>query len=244
MLNEIYPDYFIEDSGILYSNKRSKMIAMKPATDSWGYLYTYIMLDGKPKFVQLHRLVATAFCEREEEHMQINHLDGDKQNNRANNLQWCTAAENARHKYTVLGIVNRGVSGEANNFGRYSDELILEGLHLIYSGVSISRAAQMVGISAEGLRRVCVGSTRTQLLQSCDDSFQQYFKDNFKQVEPKAKCYRDEDLFKAIEDICAGMSKAEASRKYNISEAVIRHVFAGRSRLDLWNKVNKDRCND
>ena len=36
----------------------------------------------------------------------VNHIDGDKENNNLNNLEWCTYSENERHSYDVLNKLN------------------------------------------------------------------------------------------------------------------------------------------
>lgn len=58
---------------------------------------------GHAKIVTVHRLVATAFCHRDPSRPMVNHMDGNKQNNYADNLEWVTAAENNRHAEVELG---------------------------------------------------------------------------------------------------------------------------------------------
>jgi len=65
------------------------------------YLRVDLWKDGKHKFYEVHRLVAAAFIANPENKPVVNHIDGDKHNNKVNNLEWCTVSENNKHAYNT-----------------------------------------------------------------------------------------------------------------------------------------------
>jgi hypothetical protein len=60
---------------------------------------------GKRKRELLHRIVALTFIPNPKNKPQVNHIDGNPQNNKVDNLEWNTASENAFHAYRVLGNI-------------------------------------------------------------------------------------------------------------------------------------------
>ena len=55
--------------------------------------------DSKSKKFLVHRLVAKYFISIDNLNLVVNHIDGNKQNNRVDNLEWCTRSENDLHAY-------------------------------------------------------------------------------------------------------------------------------------------------
>lgn len=78
---------------------------MKPSKNPKGYLITNIMMpDGSIKGISIHGAVAKSFLGDQTIYgLEVNHIDGNKENNRLDNLEWVTRSENIKHSVDVLG---------------------------------------------------------------------------------------------------------------------------------------------
>lgn len=79
-----------------------------------GYLYYSLYLNDIEERCAAHRLVAAAFIPNPENKPHINHLNGDKADNRAENLEWCTRSENMRHALAMGLLKQYDRHGEKN----------------------------------------------------------------------------------------------------------------------------------
>ena len=77
---------------------------LRPRKQNWGYLRVALYYKGLCKERFVHNLVATAFVEGWREGLQVNHKNGVKTDNRAENLEWVTSSENNQHAHDVLLI--------------------------------------------------------------------------------------------------------------------------------------------
>lgn len=64
-----------------------------------GYKCVQIHTNGQYKWEKVHRLVAETFIPNSNNLPQVNHIDGNKENNKVDNLEWCTHSENIKHAY-------------------------------------------------------------------------------------------------------------------------------------------------
>lgn len=82
-----------------------------------GYLTVGLTKDGKSKKVKIHRVVAIAFIVNPENKPEVNHLDGNKQNNRLDNLEWVTGEENVKHAIE-MGLTNKFPDGKLTDIDK------------------------------------------------------------------------------------------------------------------------------
>lgn len=75
---------------------------LKQREQNSGYYIVQLCKGGKYKAKTVHRIVAEEFLQKDIEKTDVNHKDGDKKNNRADNLEWCSKSENLKHAYDVL----------------------------------------------------------------------------------------------------------------------------------------------
>lgn len=66
-----------------------------------GYPYVVLWRNSREKLAYVHRLVAEAFLPPIQGKLEVNHINGVKTDNRAENLEWCTSSENKSHAFRV-----------------------------------------------------------------------------------------------------------------------------------------------
>ena len=98
-------NYWITSDGRVLSNNRHARYKKRrwktQRLQNSGYPVVDIVINGKQKTRTVHRLVAEAFIPNPEKLQQVNHIDGNKQNNKVSNLEWCTASRNIQHSYDI-----------------------------------------------------------------------------------------------------------------------------------------------
>lgn len=150
-IREVDNRYSISNLGRVMNNKTGKIL--KPWIDNNGYhSITAYFKQHTRKVLRIHKYVALYFCDGFKDGLIVNHIDGNKLNNRASNLEWCTYSDNAKHAYR-LGLAKLTSSV-------FPERQIL----CVETGVkykSISEASRCTGISRGNINNVCIGTRKS-----------------------------------------------------------------------------------
>ena len=104
--------FYVTDDGRVWDSKRERWLVQTRAplaNGKPGYVSVGFMLGSKVKRKYVHRLVAHAYCSNPRHAPEVNHIDGDKTNNHASNLEWVTKSENHLHAYK-LGLKHNPIT--------------------------------------------------------------------------------------------------------------------------------------
>jgi hypothetical protein len=151
--------YEVSSFGCVKSLKRKyageRMLKQRKASS--GYLYVDLYKNGTRKSFRVHKLVANSFVENPLSLPQINHIDGNKQNNNVRNLEWCTARGNIVH------AVKHGLKRSTRNHAAISKTVKMytsDGAY-INTYPSTREAERQTGILQQSISKCCLGKRRT-----------------------------------------------------------------------------------
>lgn len=144
--------YSVSNYGNVRNNSTKTLLSGTVANNGYRMVHLRYRIN---KVCSVHRLVMKAFkpC-AEMDDLQVNHIDGNKLNNRLDNLEWCTALENMRHSFAT---------GLQKNKSYPIYQYDLNG-NYITSYINASEAARCLGIDQGNILR-CIHGEQTHARQ-------------------------------------------------------------------------------
>ncbi len=157
--NEYQINQFGEIRTLKDSPKLKKYDVLKPQiSKSNGYVYQMLYKNGKEKLLRVHRLVAMAFLPNPNNLPQVNHKDGNKQNNSVDNLEWCEQSDNMKHAYkNGLQIPSENQRKAIINTNKLKQKKVcqIKDGEIINTFSGISEASRQTKISISCISRCC-----------------------------------------------------------------------------------------
>ena len=149
-------DRTVLDSRLGFKSLRGK--PLRCTQDTQGYTKVTLQDRGRNKVYKVHRLVAEHFLVKVEGKNIINHLDNVRNNNKVENLEWCTAQENTAHMHKQGR--NYSASGQENPACKLTDEAVAQILAL-RGQLSQACIAAQFNVSRTHVGRILRGERRS-----------------------------------------------------------------------------------
>ncbi len=160
-LIEGYEQYSVTECGKVYSNRSNKFL--KPSLGGGGrYMSVGFSINGKSKGFMVHRLVALTYIDNPESKKEVNHIDGDRMNNHASNLEWCTRSENMIHAVETGLLVpckksqfKKGFDSNRNDKSKLTEDDVISIRARHESGETFRSISDDYLVNESNIRRCC-----------------------------------------------------------------------------------------
>ncbi len=165
--------YWVSQNGLVASTKSTGRFKSKGCRDinpkenhilkqrinRYGYCdvgLRFIDEDGNKRKVpyQVHRLVATAYLNNTHKLPQVNHIDGDKQNNNLNNLEWCTARYNVQDGVRRKSYAQKGQDNVCSRLKDFQIPIIMD---MREKGTYVKDIAKFFNVSKSTIQNIVSG---------------------------------------------------------------------------------------
>lgn len=220
-----YPNYAACSTGQIANLKTGKL---RKFSNHKGYRQCMVRKDGKKYNRFVHRLVANAFLPKPNEDQIIDHINGIRNDNRPENLRWCTVDENL---HFPLAVKNR------DHLRKPCSQYDLHGKY-IKSFNSIFEASENLKLSSGSIYNCCVNKKLT-----CG-GFQWRFGGNTNDIDPVRENKRNIKVAQYDEDnnlIKVYSSCNNAAKNTGLTQQVINECVNGKRKTPYggfwWRKA-------
>lgn len=221
-----YPDYAANSLGKIANIKTGKL---KKFSNHKGYVQCMVRKNGKSYNKFVHRLVANAFLPQPKEGQIIDHINGIRNDNRIENLRWCSVNENL---HFPLAINNR------KHLKKQCSQYNIDGTFIDFFD-SIFDAAKKLNLNSGAINNCCIGRKLT-----CG-GFQWRYGHNNTNIEPVRKNKRNIQVAKCDEFgnvISVYPSCHNAAKSNGLTHQVINECVNGKRKSPyggfIWKKVS------
>ena len=153
-----FENYSISNKGQVRNDLTRRILSTFPVG---GYLMVNLMANGSKKLVYIHRLVGHAFVDNPNDYKEINHINGKKDDNLPDNLEWCTRSENIKHAYATS--LMKPLKGESSGMSKLTDAEVLMIRELRSCGIFLQELSDRFGVSKSVISNISRYKTWTHI---------------------------------------------------------------------------------
>ncbi len=205
-IERIETKYTINEDGTVVNTKSNRTISGSITSNG----YKRVTFFGER--ILLHRLIATKYIKYVGDREYVNHKNGNKLDNRVENLEWCTMSENVKHAFDT-GLKNASINpmhGENNGNAILTDKLVIEMLK--HQDLSFKEIAEKYNVSKGTIKHIFRGRTWKHIPREVVDKVNKRVKMSLgKAREIRAK-------------LANGVSRFDLSREYDVTDNVISKI--------------------
>jgi hypothetical protein len=209
-----------------YRTVKEKILKNSPGKGN----YLFISINAQPigcKTEAVHRLVARAFLgDRPSDEYEVNHIDGNKANNRVDNLEWVTPEENRQHAVD-MGLVPQG---EACGNSKLTAEEVVKIRILVNSGTPRKHVAERYDVSKPTIDAIMQGRVWVHTLP---DDYVPPVASIVGERNPSSKLTEAEVTAIRKEYDKGGISQRALSEKYGVTQTCVGEIVRRRA----WSHV-------
>jgi hypothetical protein len=147
-------NFYVTSDGRVFSTEKGFLVELHLSKAENGYLRVQVVKNGTRQWQPVHRLVLQA-CSNAAPKEQVNHKNGDKTDNRLENLEWVTPEENRRHSIEQLGHTFKGTKNPSSKITEEDVRFIRQ------SSLTPKELAEKFGITREAI--YAINNRRTWL---------------------------------------------------------------------------------
>ena len=151
--------YLINKEGQIYSKKRNKLLS--PCKNGNEYLNVGLCKNNKRKKFFIHRLIALTFIPNPDNLPCVNHKNGIKTDNRAENLEWCSYSDNMKHAYSH-GL-NENTRAASRKTGKLNAKHLDNNLKELFDDIFINKLKNKDICNKYNLKHTYVSNIKAQI---------------------------------------------------------------------------------
>ena len=224
---EEFPDYYITENAKIISKRCNTPKILKQCIDKFGYYCVSMRSkNNKTKTQRVHSLMMSSYGQSPPIDMiypTVDHIDGNKLNNRADNLEWCTQQENVHHAMDT-GLRRTEV---INEYRAISDETATQICILLEQGSRNKDICEMFGVTQVIVSGIKAGKFYRDISQDF----------NFRNV-PSSNRISESKVIGICEKLQDGESVNKIRLSYGVAFSVVKNIKDRKTYTYLSNNYN------